>query len=529
MVQRARPAVVRLTVEGPGGSGTGSGVIYAVEDHTGYIVTNEHVVAGAHRVTVTVNDRTEYTGTVHGLDAVFDLAVVSFCCGDFQTLQFSDEVDLPAGSDVINIGYALGFSGEATVTRGIVSAVRYDQQRRAHFIQTDAPMNPGNSGGPMLSLDGVVLGINTFKFSGDGLGFAISGRDVLEVLSILQNAAPAPAPPTPMPTPPASALFGPVSGSLNLDAAAPIYISGESLRDGVIEVRFQNNVAANGGIIVFRQSPLLGKAYSLGIRRRTGEYVFARLDEEWEIVQRVATNAISTSPISSNHVRLIMSGAAGRLLINGQYVGSLDLGDLQLPGGVYVADFRPSGASRVVKETRFEDFTIWSAPDLLYGPEDGEIEHKLEDGFIDTYPTPVQIENGVVEAVFVNPYDPGVGRWSSGFILRGQGGDENRFHIILIDSDGYFRHFERISDGTDVELAREAVPHIKLRAEDKNHVLVEMKGASGKVYINGQHSVDLELDGLTELGSVSAVGGGFFHDGVKGYATRFENLTVWPW
>ena len=56
-----------------------------------------------------------------------------------------------------------------------------------------------------------------------------------------------------------------------------------------------------------------------------------------------------------------------------------------------------------------------------------------------------------------------------------------------------------------------------------------MKGASGKVYINGQHSVDLELDGLTELGSVSAVGGGFFHDGVKGYATRFENLTVWPW
>ncbi len=525
MIERVRPSIVRLMVEGSNGTGTGTGVLYDVEDRTGYLVTSQHVVTGAYGVTVTVDDHTEYTGTVHGVDAILDLAVVSICCDDFQTLLFSDEVNLPIGSEVVNIGYALGFGGEATVTRGIVSAVRYDQSKDAHFIQTDAPMNAGNSGGPMLSLDGVVLGINSFKYSGEGLGFAISGRDVLEVLRILQETPPPTPTPTPTATPTTRPLYGPISGSLNLEAAAPIYSSGEWLRDGVIEVRFQNNAAANGGIIAFRQSQLLGKAYSLGIRRSTGEYVFAQLDKEWEIVQRVATKAIDTSPIGSNHVRLIMSGGAGRLFINGQYVGSLDLGDFQLPGGVYIADFRPASASKAVRETLFEDFTIWPAPDLLYGPEDGEIEHKPEDGFIDAHATPVQIEDGIIEAVFLNPYGSAVGKWSAGFLFRL---DEGQFHIVLITSSGYFRHFLRLSEESEKEVGTGFVPHIRTGMGDKNHVLIDMQGRRGKLYVNGQHAADLDLSGLTRRGWIRAVGRFFDTDGVSGYSTRFGHFTIWP-
>ena len=520
MVKRARRAVVRLTVEGPGGSGTGTGVIYDVEDHIGYLVTNEHVVAGAHSVTVTVNDRTEYTGTVHGLDAVFDLAVISLCCGDFQTLQFSDEVDVPAGSEVITIGYALGFSGEATVTRGIVSAVRYDQQKRAHFIQTDAPINPGNSGGPMLSLDGVVLGINTFKFSGDGLGFAISGRDVLEVLSILQNAAPATPTPTPMATPTAAPLFGPLSRNVDVNESSyAFFASGRSVQDAVIEVTFPNVPNVYASALLVRKSVLLT------IRSYSGEIALGRWDgTSWQGLEWTTTSTIDTAQGGLNRVRLIMSGAAALVYINGQYVLSVDLARSHQSGDVSVIRW----VDAEVKRVPFDDFTIRRGSRLLHGPDDGEIEHRPEDSFIDDYHVPVRIADGVVEAVFVNPYDASVGRWSSGFILRQQGGDDKRFHIILIDSGGYFYHFERLSDGTDRELEMEVVPHIKLGAEDKNHILVDMKGGSGRVYINGQHSVDLELDGLTERGSIAAVGGYYPEDGVNGYATRFENLTVWP-
>ena len=170
---QVRPAVVRITSN----AGTGTGVIYDSQGRTGYVVTNYHVVEAQSRVNVTVNDSTRYSGTVLGVDAVRDLAVVSICCGNFKVLEFGDATRLAAGDEVVNIGYALGIEGAATVTRGIVSALRYDSDHQAYVIQSDAPINPGNSGGPMLSPDGRVLGINSFVYVSDygaeGIGFAI--------------------------------------------------------------------------------------------------------------------------------------------------------------------------------------------------------------------------------------------------------------------------------------------------------------------------------------------------------------------
>ena len=142
--------------------GVGSGAIFDTDGSTGYIITNQHVVDDNSRVTVTVNDLTQYNGSVLGVDTVRDLAVVSICCGRFETLSFGNAHLLQSGDEVVTMGYALGLQGEATVTKGIVSAVRYSSSHKSEVIQTDAALNPGNSGGPMLSLSGDILGINTF-------------------------------------------------------------------------------------------------------------------------------------------------------------------------------------------------------------------------------------------------------------------------------------------------------------------------------------------------------------------------------
>ena len=201
-VKQVRPAVVRIQTS----SVFGFGVIFETQGQTGYVVTNHHVVEGEVQVSVIVNDSTTYSGSVLGTDSVRDLAVVSICCARFQALPFGNAAALQPGNEVVAIGYALGLPGEATVTRGIVSAVRYDSTHRSDVIQTDAAINPGNSGGPMLSLSGEILGINTFRYdesqSGrptEGLGFAISGTTVQQQIPTLLAGAPAP---TPTPTPP---------------------------------------------------------------------------------------------------------------------------------------------------------------------------------------------------------------------------------------------------------------------------------------------------------------------------------------
>ena len=177
LVKKVRASVVRIE----SADSTGSGVIFDTDDQTGFVATNYHVVRLDEQVTVTVGDETAYDGAVLGIDALQDLAVVRICCGDFTASEFGDDAALEVGTDVVAMGYALGLSGAATVTTGIVSAVR-EEEPWGKIIQTDAPINPGNSGGPLFTLDGLVVGINTFvilsDFGSEGLGFAVAASIV---------------------------------------------------------------------------------------------------------------------------------------------------------------------------------------------------------------------------------------------------------------------------------------------------------------------------------------------------------------
>jgi len=184
--------------------GVGSGVIFETDasDRSALLLTNYHVIEGASQVTVVVNDEETYAGIILGVDDVRDLAVVRICCSvNFRALTFGDVSLVKVGSEVIAIGYALGLGGPATVTRGIVSAIRYDEDAARSVIQTDASINPGNSGGPLLSMNGEILGINTFIVRDvgagvpiEGFGFAVSETTVRLVLPTLtvEGATPPP-------------------------------------------------------------------------------------------------------------------------------------------------------------------------------------------------------------------------------------------------------------------------------------------------------------------------------------------------
>lgn len=159
-------------------TGTGSGFIITPD---GYIVTNHHVIAGAERVVVKLNDGREYPGEIVGSDPATDLGVVKISAEDLISARFGDSDALEVGEWVLAVGSPFGVFNN-TVTAGIVSAkgrrgLAGPQDRFEDFIQTDAAINPGNSGGPLVNLEGEVVGINsqiaTRTGGSVGIGFAI--------------------------------------------------------------------------------------------------------------------------------------------------------------------------------------------------------------------------------------------------------------------------------------------------------------------------------------------------------------------
>jgi serine protease Do len=157
------------------GGGQGSGVIVTPD---GYVLTNNHVIAGAKTVTVTLPDKREFKGRIVGSDPKSDIAVVKIDGTQLPTVTWGDSSRLQVGEYVLAVGNPFGLN--STVTLGIVSALGRGHMgitQYEDFIQTDAAINPGNSGGALVNTRGELIGINTAIFSQtggyQGVGFAV--------------------------------------------------------------------------------------------------------------------------------------------------------------------------------------------------------------------------------------------------------------------------------------------------------------------------------------------------------------------
>jgi serine protease Do len=195
-VEKTRNSIVTIMVERQGNWGRrrevgGTGVII---DKRGYIVTNDHVVAGCDKVSVQLADSTEITAKVFAEDAAHDLAVLNVSTSrQLAELPLGPACDLRVGETVVAVGQPYGYTN--TVSTGIVSAKGRDIPtpsggRLTNLIQTNASVNPGNSGGPMLNVNGELIGINVAVREGaQGIAFALDADTVQKVLSKHLSAA----------------------------------------------------------------------------------------------------------------------------------------------------------------------------------------------------------------------------------------------------------------------------------------------------------------------------------------------------
>ncbi|NLI56653.1 PDZ domain-containing protein [bacterium] len=235
VAERVSPAVVRISTTQVVSdlffsyetSGLGSGYLISSD---GEIVTNNHVVSDAKKITVTLSDGSEYDATIIGTDPSSDIALIKIDGKDLTYLSFGDSSTLKVGQSVIAIGNPYGL--DHTVTTGVISALERsltfdDGTTLVGVIQTDAAINPGNSGGPLLTLTGDVIGMNTsIQQSAQGIGFAISSSTIIKVISDIK-------------------LFGKVVWPF-------LGISGVSITDDIAK---RNNLPTNKGVLIVSVYP----------------------------------------------------------------------------------------------------------------------------------------------------------------------------------------------------------------------------------------------------------------------------------
>lgn len=173
LVNMIAPSVVRVITD----EGMGSGIVI---DKQGFVLTNSHVVEGSQSMTVVLADKREYPASVVGRDEIKDLAVLKISATNLSMATLGNSEKLSLGDEVIAIGYPLDLTGSATISRGIVSAFRIDNESGLTYIQTDASINPGSSGGALINSTGEVVGIvvSTIRVADglpiQGMNFAIA-------------------------------------------------------------------------------------------------------------------------------------------------------------------------------------------------------------------------------------------------------------------------------------------------------------------------------------------------------------------
>lgn len=186
------PSVASISCIHENGTSTGTGIVMTAD---GYVITNYHVIEGARQIYVLLGENDQFAASLVGGDETTDIAVLKVEASGLTPAEFGDSDMLRVGDMVVAIGDPLGSELRGTMTDGIVSAINRDLNlsgRQMTLIQTNAALNTGNSGGPLINCYGQVIGINTMKMGDsmsvagvEGLGFAIPSNTVHEIVNQL--------------------------------------------------------------------------------------------------------------------------------------------------------------------------------------------------------------------------------------------------------------------------------------------------------------------------------------------------------
>ena len=157
-------------------------------DEEGYVVTNAHVISGSKYARVVTSDQNVENAELVGYNIELDIALLKIS-GSYEELEFGDSDDVSVGEKVIAIGNPLGL--QFSVSEGIVSAIHREGSNGLNaYIQTDAALNPGNSGGPLINKRGEVIGMNNFKIGdSENLGFALESNYIIETVNEISQEA----------------------------------------------------------------------------------------------------------------------------------------------------------------------------------------------------------------------------------------------------------------------------------------------------------------------------------------------------
>ncbi len=197
IVELLRPSVVQVAVLKSGATGVGTGLVF---DNLGHVLTNWHVIDGASDIRLTFADGQVLQAELFREEPLVDLAIVNVRRDGLRPALLGDSSKLLVGEDVIAIGHALGLPGGPTVSKGVVSAldrtiIRSEGDDLTGLIQTDAAINEGNSGGPLVNTLGEVIGLNTARIQGgDGISFALNVNEVKLTATRLIALGPPPPP-----------------------------------------------------------------------------------------------------------------------------------------------------------------------------------------------------------------------------------------------------------------------------------------------------------------------------------------------
>ena len=458
----------------------------------------------------------------------------------FTVIDMGDSDDISIGEEAVAVGCPISdMLGESpTITRGVASSVR--KSGGVEYIQTDAAVNPGNSGGPLFNGSGEVIGVNTFVIrdigweGGDmqGINLAVSINEVKKRLSSLSAGENVGVTPTPALTPTAPQPLV-SSGSFYLESGELRHDDDESIEsitaftnvrnfniDAYFDVPYSSSVGDWSVGFIFRRES--GSDFSHVAVTDDGRYFHyeRRAGESVKIAEGFATEWNANAG-EGNDVGLTVVESRGWLFINSVLVADLDISGASERGSLNVATGLFRGHEVVGESTRIS-YIFADALEKLHGPSSGSLTKDSTN--IAARRANVDASFAYASAEFRTP--DRVENWSAGLMFRKVGRED--YLVFYVDSRGFWRVSHAAVSGGDWQTLEEGYSSgIDVNAPILNRLEVFYIGSVASVYANGEwlSDVDISAESVPESGDVIAAYGIYASDDYG--AARYDNFVVY--